>query len=292
MAHREGLRSQSSTQDNSNMEDDEFLLRFQSALKDPTSAQYFRDIMRPLFDETKGAQNDMNKVLLDLKQQITVKDAEISTLKSKVTVLENQVDDMEQWQRRGSARIQGLKDSPSESNDSLDQKIIDISKAIKVEPPLTVADIEVAHRLPHPKALLQKLAQEAADERGVALGTLPDGSQTTDLMKLIPPEKLPPRSVIVKFASRRVKARVMAVRRKLKTELKDKNAYPTPVYLQDDLTAKRAKLAYLGRKLAQQGKIQESWVFDSKVLIKDSNSRVRPIRCIKDLAMFGIRDDT
>ena len=78
--------------------------------------------------------------------------------------MEDKLDDMEQWTRRGSMRIQGLKDSPSESNDILDQKIIDVCKAINMEPPITVNDIEVAHRLPLPRALLQKIAREDAED--------------------------------------------------------------------------------------------------------------------------------
>ena len=272
------------------MNDNEFILRFQHVLKDPQCIKLFQEAMKPVY---KDEIDTLNATVISLKTQLSAKDNQVATLNSRVETLENKLDDMEQWTRRGSMRIQGLKDSPSESNDSLDQKILAVCSLIKVEPPLAISDIEVAHRLPLPRALLQKLAQQDADLRGVALGTLPDGSQSTDLLKLIPPEKLPPRNVIVKFASRRVRSRVMApaIKKKLKTELKDKLKYPHHVYFQDDLTSRKAKLAYLGRKLTQDGKINDSWVFDSKVLIKDLNNRIRQIRSIRDLSIFGIKQD-
>ena len=273
-----------------NMDNDEFILRMQDVFKDPQVMASFQKMMKPVFDPKIDA---LTTTIDSLKTQLAAKDNENVQLRSRVLTLEDKLDDMEQWTRRGSMRIQGLKDSPSESNDSLDQKILHVCAALKVEPPLTINDIEVAHRLPLPKALLQKLAKEDADARGVALGTLPDGSQSNDLVKLIPPEKLPPRNVIVKFASRRVRSRVMApaVKKKLKTVLTDKSRYPHHVYFQDDLTSRKAKLAYLGRKLKQEGKIVDSWVFDSKVLIKDNHNRIRPVRSIKDLGVFGIEEE-
>lgn len=271
------------------MDEDKFRLLSKANLTDPDYCAALQAALKPLFKSHSEEIKALHKSNSDLLAKLDARDNEIVFLKNKVEVLEDRIDDMEQWTRKGSARIQGLKDSPSESNASLDRKILDMCAEIGVEPPIEIQDIEVAHRLPHPKALLQKLAQEDADVRGVPLGQLPNGSQTTDLIKMIPADKLPPRSVIVKFSSRRVKSHVMAARKKLKTL--DKAKYPTPVFLQDDLTQRRAKLAYLGRKLVQQQKIGESWVFDSKVLIKDLHGRIRPIRNIKDLAVFGIKDD-
>ena len=244
--------------------------------------------MQPLFNPFNEQIASLQQTIASLNSKLDARENEISYLKNKVEVLEDRVDDMEQWTRKGSARIQGLKDSPSESNAALEQKILDICETIAVDPPLVSEDIEVAHRLPHPKALLQRLAQEDADERGVPLGLLPDGSKTTDLMKMIPPAKLPPRSVIVKFANRKVKAKVMVKRKNLKTL--DKQKYPERIFLQDDLTQRRAKLAYLGRKLVLQKKISDTWVFDSKVMIKDNHGRIRSIRNVKDLAIYGIKD--
>ena len=144
------------------MSNQDFILHMQTAFKDPEFCKIFRDAMKPSLNETEAK---LHTTIVDsLSKQLKVKQDENVALRAKVESLEDKLDDMEQWTRRGSMRIQGLKDSPSESNDSLDQKIIDVCEAINVEPPITVNDIEVAHRLPLPRALLQKIAREDAED--------------------------------------------------------------------------------------------------------------------------------
>ena len=280
------LRSQSTTDNNNTMEHEQFCLNLSSALKDKTTraclSEVIKEALRSVEEDVRGIlqQNQIYQNRLDEK------DRQVAELTEKCTFLENKIDDMEQWQRRGSIRIQGLKDSQGESTEMLDRKIIELSELIEVDPPLELNEIEVAHRLPLPKALLQKLAQEEADAKGLPLGTLPGGKKTTNLIEMIPPDKLPPRNVIIKFASRRVKSRVMSARKQLRAKLTDKTKYPNPVFLQDDLTAFRAKLAYEGRKLKAKELVEDSWVWDSKVLIKDKQGRVKPITRLKDIAMY------
>ena len=94
---------------------------------------------------------------------------------------------------------------------------------------------------------------------------------------------LPPRMVIVKFLSRRTKTRVMDYREELKNI--DKEKYQRPIYFQDDLTARRAKLAYQARQLKNTGKIVDTWVIDSKVMIKDKHYSVHHIRTQQDISL-------
>ena len=268
------------------MDSDHFNLSLSSALKDAQCKQELNDALQPSFAKLEDIIFSIKKVNDNLSAQLIKKDAEIVELRNKCDYLEDKVDDMEQWQRRGSLRIQGLKDAPAESNVMLDNKILELCEEIEVNPPLELSDIEVAHRLPLPRSLLQRLAQEEADANGLPLGTLPGGKKTTNLMEMIPQHKLPPRSVIIKFTSRRVKSKVMAVKKKLGSKLTDKAKYPKPVYFQDDLTANRAKLAYTGRQLKSKGLIDDSWVFDSKVLIKDKQGRIKNISRLKDLYIY------
>ena len=74
--------------------------------------------------------------------------------------------------------------------------------------------------------------------------------------------------------------------RNLKTELKDFQKYPAPLYVQDDLTQLRAKRAYLARQLKQHGRIDDTWVWDSKVLVKDLRGRIHQVLRKKDLEKF------
>ena len=171
-------------------------------------------------------------------------------------------------------RIQGLPEGP----DLVEDKIMKlVNDDLKLTPPLVLGDIEVAHRLPHPK---KKLEQFQKDE-GIADGT-PIDTLSAELKK-----KLGARSVIVKFGSRRVKSRVMAVRKSLKNLKSSANqGHQESIFFQDDLTAGRAKLAYEARILKRLELIDDTWVWDSKVLIKEKNGRTYSINGLSDLARF------
>ena len=209
-----------------------------------------------------------------LEKTVIDKDAKIILLEKKCDSLEAKLDDLEQWGRRGSMRIQGLPEGP----DLVEDKIMKlVNDDLKLTPPLVLGDIEVAHRLPHPK---KKLEQFQKDE-GIADGT-PIDTLSAELKK-----KLGARSVIVKFGSRRVKSRVMAVRKSLKNLKSSANqGHQESIFFQDDLTAGRAKLAYEARILKRLELIDDTWVWDSKVLIKEKNGRTYSINGLSDLARF------
>ena len=73
----------------------------------------------------------------------------------------------------------------------------------------------------------------------------------------------------------------MAVRKNLKNL--NRVDYPTPVYFQDNLTAARAKLAFAARKMKLDGDIAETWVWDSKILVKTNAGHIRSISSELDL---------
>ena len=158
-------------------------------------------------------------------------------------------------------RIKGLPESVTEN---VDEKIMKLcNDTLELDPPLELSEIEVSHRLP----------------------------RRQDTSSGGPPATPPgPRGVIIKFSSRRSKARVMATRKKLKnihTNVNTKDSYPYQVFFMDDLTGKRAKLAYKARELKKKEKIADTWVYDSKIFIKDNYSRISPpIRGEKDLAKY------
>ena len=58
------------------------------------------------------------------------------------------------------------------------------------------------------------------------------------------------------------------------------------VYLADDLTKRRAQMAYEARQLKRAGLIQDTWTFDSKILIKDLRNRIKPVMHESDLIKF------
>ena len=75
---------------------------------------------------------------------------------------------------------------------------------------------------------------------------------------------------------------------KVKKELKniDRAMYPRNIFFMDDLTRTRAKLAYKARLLKRREKITDTWVWESKVLVKDLHDNIRQINSAKDLLRY------
>ena len=181
-------------------------------------------------------------------------------------------------------RIQGLPELPGEKEGDVETMILSIVNEElndPLDPPIELNDIEVAHRLPHPREKLKEFQRVNNIRDGTAL------DQMTADQKVKFDQEIGPRAVIVKFASRRVKTRVMRVRKHLKSLSKD--TYKHPIYFQDDLTATKAKLAYEARRLKQANVIGDTWVWDSKVIVKDSQGRISTINNQKDLNRFTVQ---
>ena len=96
-----------------------------------------------------------------------------------------------------------------------------------------------------------------------------------------------PRPILVKFASRRTKARVMGCKKDLKSNPCTRlDGTRSPVTVSDDLTKRRATLAFQARTLKRAGTVADAWTFDSKVYIKDNHNRIHPIAKEEDLRKF------
>ena len=220
--------------------------------------------------------DDALKYIDYLKRQIQDKDTKISQLQKDVNSLESRVDNLEQWGRRGSMRIQGIPESESEE---VDQKVLAlVNEQLKLSPPLIIDDIEVAHRLPGGTATSPQ-GQPAATPRQSQGAQQEANSDTLE-------RPSPPRTVIVKFTSRRTKSRVMALRKELKEFNKSPENTDPAIYFQDDLTAPRAKLAYQARVLKREKCIADTWVIDSKIYVKDLYNRIKLLKSPGDLEKF------
>ena len=134
------------------------------------------------------------------KRDLEKKDVIINKLCKQVDALEAKLDDIEQWGRRGSMRIQGL---PESGEGPMEDKILSlVNTGLKLQPHLQLDEIKVAQRLPRSRAALE---EEHEQQQHQADGDNEDAN---------PPQLL--RSVIIKFVSRRVKTRVMEIRKKNK----------------------------------------------------------------------------
>ena len=58
------------------------------------------------------------------------------------------------------------------------------------------------------------------------------------------------------------------------------------VYVSDDLTKRRANLPYRARLLRRSGAIQDTWTYDSQILVKDLHNKIVPIKTESELNKF------
>ena len=92
-----------------------------------------------------------------------------------------------------------------------------------------------------------------------------------------------------KFGSRRTKARVMKNTKHLKNNpyVSPDGKITSPVHVADDLTKRRAKFSYRARLLKHSGKIADTWTFDSKILVTTLQNRIIPIMKQDDFKKCG-----
>ena len=250
----------------------EFTSNFLNCLADTSVAERMQLIFEPMFKAhlypITGKMADSIRMLTQtvdaLKKECDSKDLVIRKLNQDVAQLQSRVDDLEQHGRKDSVRIFGLsEDTPG----TTDEKVLRLcNQRMKLQPPLTMDEIAISHRV-------GKVKQPAAD-----------GSPGA------------PCALLVKFANRRSKNRVIAVRKMLKPgnqqsegqtsendDDEDVLADGTHIYISDDLTKARANLAFRARQAKRSHQISDTWVIDCKVMVKDNFSRISQVTFIHDL---------
>ena len=60
-----------------------------------------------------------------------------------------------------------------------------------------------------------------------------------------------------------------------------------PVFIQDDLTQRRAKLVFQARVIQRNGQIKETWIYHGKVMVKDIHNRISSINSTQDLDKYN-----
>ena len=73
-----------------------------------------------------------------------------------------------------------------------------------------------------------------------------------------------------------------------RTKLKNHNQHhrDEQVYINEDLTSKRAALAYKARSLKKENKINDCWTYTGRVLVKTNTGMIKEIHSAKDLDMY------
>ena len=179
-----------------------------------------------------------------------LKDTRINELEQKVHTLESAIDSQEQYSRRQNLRINGIPET-SDTEDVTTAVLNLVNTTMAIKPQLQRHTIVKCHRL-GPKM----------DRRC---------DQQT-------------RPIIVKFSNESIRDDVLRAR----FVLKEHNAKHSDsrIFLNEDLTGIRAKLAREARVLKKSGKMDDTRTFNGNVMIKDVAHKICLIRSAADIERF------
>ena len=194
--------------------------------------------------------DEISALRVDLAKKDTIIDnlqKENQSIQARVNKIESRNDDLEQYSRRNSVRVSGIPENDEENTDNI---ILNISDAIGAN--LNERDICRSHRV---------------------------GDKSKG-----------PRSIIVKFVSYNAKQKLMIKRKDLGTTPAEE-LFPNADWLSDDisisvnddLTKRRAILAFEARKAKRAEKIKDTWVSNGKIMVKLNNDDRKVIRTKEDL---------
>ena len=91
------------------------------------------------------------------------------------------------------------------------------------------------------------------------------------------------RVILAKFSTYKIRDRVIRARTNLKDFNKDND---NPIYINEDLTKRKADLLYRARQFKKEKLILDTWTWDGLVRIKDNMRKVHVINTIEDLNAF------
>ena len=92
--------------------------------------------------------------------------------------------------------------------------------------------------------------------------------------------------ILVRFATYRIRDRVIRARNKLKTYNRDEARNGIRVFVNEDLTKKRLDIFYQARKLKSNRIIEDTWTWDGIIRIQDWKKRIHAITRLSDLEPY------
>ena len=213
-----------------------------------TDQQVLSALKKALFPvELSGRIDALTTTVERLSHLVQEKDAKIANLEREVRELADANDSLEQYTRRPNLRFEGIRES--DHGEDTDAKVLEIvNTELEMSPPLEIDDLERSHRL-----------GRRADK---------DGRPRT-------------RAIIVHFRSERVRDEVFRARTKLKSHNAERHT--DKIFINDDLTPRRAKLSFDARASKRANKITDCWTAYGRVMIKDLAGKVLQLNSASDL---------
>ena len=93
-----------------------------------------------------------------------------------------------------------------------------------------------------------------------------------------------PRPILVKFQSTSLKSKVLNARRKIRNF--SSADFPSPVFINEDLTDTRQAVYARCRNLKKEKRILNCWTQNGRVLIKTDTNTILPVSCMDVLLMY------
>ena len=183
-----------------------------------------------------------------LKERLAKTDEYIVAQEVRLSSVEADLDQLEQYSLRTNLRFFPIPES-EKGEDTTGKLLSVVNITMGVTPPIVSANVVTNHRLGW------RISGADAQTR--------------------------PRRVIVKFATTRVRDMVIRARRRLR-----ENGDGPTVYVNEDLTRRRAALAKKTRQLKKSRKINNYWTFNGKVIVKAVDGVVKEIRPDFDLTGY------
>ena len=205
-------------------------------------------VMRALHadsDKLSDKIDSLTALVTNLTTQLTNQDQRITQLEKTVELLEISIDDQQQYSRRANLRFTGIEENAGE--DTTKKVLQTLNETMQLEPPISREQIERSHRL---------------------------GRVTPDQQR--------PRTVIVRFSSERSRDTVYKARGQLK-EFNHRSDPVKRIFVNEDLTARRANIAFETCKLKKGKKIADCWTFNGRILIKSNRGQIEEISSLADI---------
>ena len=195
-----------------------------------------------------GALRD--EIRAGFKVELKLLNAKIQERDLKIRELEKRVEGLEMYGRRNGIRIYGVSETPHENTDNIVLKLAD--------------EIE-ANIPPHALGRSHRVGPATASK---------------------------PRPIISKFVGHNFKVNFMRNKRKLRKSDDDeeepvqdgpeRRPPKPPIFINEDLTSKRAGWAKKARGWKKSSKIKDTWTRDGVLFVKTNQSELKRVNCDKE----------
>lgn len=223
-----------------------FVTTFMTAIENERVKAALKSLILPQ-ELTTLISNEVTKQVDEIKNDAAKRDEEIAHLKSTISHLEKKLDEKEQ-------RLESM----------IKKRTIKVFNAVDKQEQYSRRD----------SLRLAGLSEEQDEDLQARVLTVFNSTMgiepqiaARDIARVhrLRSKKDQPRQIIIKFASYKSRASVFQNK---------KNLSDSGLSLNEDLTPTRAKALYVARKARREGKLQQAWTNDGRVIIRDMNGKV------------------